>query len=193
MMVTKKHIARRTFLQGIGAAIGLPMLDSMIPAFAAPAVAREVPIRLLFTYIPVGANMPSWTPIGEGGDYQFSRILKPLEAFRADFSVVSGLDHHQAEALTTVLETTLVPALRTSPEFIAKKRAAPIFSAAYPWIRSRQSRLQAKRVFLPSNWDATIPAPWEPAIPAIAALTRTRFLAHADLATPAGNQSACGL
>ena len=52
-------------------------------------------MRLLFTYIPVGANMTSWTPEGAGRDYKFSRILKPLEAFRQDFSVLSGLDHHR--------------------------------------------------------------------------------------------------
>ena len=97
MIVTRKHLPRRTFLRGIGAALALPVLDSMTPAFAARA--GKAPTRLLFTYMPVGANMPSWTPEGEGSDYKFSRILKPLEAFRGDFSVLSGLDHHQADAL----------------------------------------------------------------------------------------------
>ncbi len=32
MFITKKHIPRRTFLRGIGAAVALPLLDSMIPA-----------------------------------------------------------------------------------------------------------------------------------------------------------------
>jgi hypothetical protein len=95
MIVTRKHLERRTFLRGLGATLALPLLDSMIPAFASP----KAPTRLLFTYIPVGANMVSWTPQGEGRSYQFSRILKPLEAFREDFTVISGLDHHQAEAL----------------------------------------------------------------------------------------------
>jgi len=97
MIVTRKHLPRRTFLRGMGAALALPVLDSMTPALAGPTA--KAPPRLLFTYIPVGANMISWTPRGEGRDYQFSRILKPLEAFRGDFSVLSGLDHHQADAL----------------------------------------------------------------------------------------------
>jgi hypothetical protein len=97
MIVTGKHLPRRTFLRGIGAALALPMLDSMTPAFA--ATSAKAPTRLLFTYIPVGANMPSWTPTGQGREYQLSRILKPLEAFRTEFSVLSGLDHHQADAL----------------------------------------------------------------------------------------------
>ena len=32
MFITKKHLSRRTFLRGAGAAIGLPLLDAMIPA-----------------------------------------------------------------------------------------------------------------------------------------------------------------
>ena len=97
MMVTRKHIPRRMFLRGIGAALALPALDSMTPAFAARA--GKAPTRLLFTYIPVGANMTSWSPQGTGADYKLSRILQPLEAYRRDFSVLSGLDHHQADAL----------------------------------------------------------------------------------------------
>src|SRR5258708_7815432 len=98
MIITRKHLPRRTFLRGMGAAVALPMLDSMIPAFADP-MTKNAPNRLVFTYIPIGATMNEWTPAGEGRDYQFSRILKPLERFRGDFSVISGLDHHQADAL----------------------------------------------------------------------------------------------
>lgn len=100
MIVTRKHLSRRTLLRGMGAALALPMLDSMVPAFAAPAArAASSPTRLIITYVPVGADMTAWTPVGEGRDYQISRILKPIEKFRADFSIISGLDHHQAEAL----------------------------------------------------------------------------------------------
>ena len=101
MLAKGKSLPRRTFLRGVGAAVALPMLDSMVPAFASPAAtaARKAPTRLIITYVPVGADMAAWTPKGEGRDYELSRILKPLEAFRNDFSVISGLDHHQAEAL----------------------------------------------------------------------------------------------
>ena len=34
MMVFKKSIPRRTFLRGAGAALALPLLDAMVPAFA---------------------------------------------------------------------------------------------------------------------------------------------------------------
>ena len=32
MIITRKHLSRRTFLKGAGAAIGLPLLDAMVPA-----------------------------------------------------------------------------------------------------------------------------------------------------------------
>ena len=56
MLVTRKHLPRRTFLKGVGTAIALPFLVSMVPAFAAPA-ASQAPNRLFFTYIPIGAIM----------------------------------------------------------------------------------------------------------------------------------------
>ena len=36
MFITRKHVDRRIFLRGMGAAIALPMLDSMVPAMANP-------------------------------------------------------------------------------------------------------------------------------------------------------------
>ena len=35
MIITKKHISRRTVLRGIGATLALPFLDSMVPAATA--------------------------------------------------------------------------------------------------------------------------------------------------------------
>ena len=35
MIITKKHLPRRAFLRGAGVALGLPLLDSMIPALVA--------------------------------------------------------------------------------------------------------------------------------------------------------------
>ncbi len=57
MFVTRKHLERRTFLRGMGAAIALPMLDAMIPAFAAPAKAAQAPVRTSFVYVPNGIVM----------------------------------------------------------------------------------------------------------------------------------------
>ena len=101
MIVTGKHLHRRTFLRGLGAAIALPMLDAMTPAMASPAskAAGKTPVRLAFTYIPNGVTMKEWKPATTGANYELTRILKPLEPFRQDMMVLSGLDHHNANAL----------------------------------------------------------------------------------------------
>ena len=101
MIVTGKHLHRRTFLRGLGAAVALPMLDAMSPALASPAskAASKTPVRLAFTYIPNGVTMKDWKPTAVGSDFGMSRILKPLEPFKNDLMVLSGLDHHQANAL----------------------------------------------------------------------------------------------
>src|SRR5215468_9516720 len=53
MFITKKHLRRRTFLQGVGAAVALPLLDAMVPAFASNV--KQTP-RLGFVYVPHGMD-----------------------------------------------------------------------------------------------------------------------------------------
>ncbi len=99
MLVTRKHLHRRTFLRGMGAAIALPMLDAMTPAFAAPARLGKSPLRLAFTYVPNGITMDDWTPSAAGRAFEFTRVMKPLERFREDTLVLSGLAHENGKAL----------------------------------------------------------------------------------------------
>ncbi len=100
-IVTKKHLSRRrTMLQGLGVAISLPLLDSMIPALTAQTkTAANVVPRVGFVYVPHGAVMDKWTPIGTGADFELGPILSPLAKHRSDVIVLSNLCHHQAEAL----------------------------------------------------------------------------------------------
>ncbi len=99
MIVTGRHLHRRTFLKGVGAAIALPMLDAMTPALARAAQAGKAPVRLAFTYVPNGITMNQWTPAAEGRGFEFTRVMKPLEAFREDTLVLSGLGHRNGAAL----------------------------------------------------------------------------------------------
>jgi hypothetical protein len=76
------------------------MLDAMTPALAATGGNKTTaPVRLAFVYVPNGIVMDDWTPKGQGKDYECTRILKPLEAFRADLFVLSGLADHNGNAL----------------------------------------------------------------------------------------------
>jgi Protein of unknown function (DUF1552) len=100
MMISKKHLPRRTFLRGVvGGAIALPLLDSMIPALtAATKTAASPKTRLAFMYVPHGAVMDKWTPATEGAGFEFTPILKPLEPFRNQLLVVTGLANKAAES-----------------------------------------------------------------------------------------------
>ena len=63
MFITKKHLERRTFLRGMGAAMALPLLDAMIPARTALAATAATPTpHMGFIYFPHGAIMEHWTP-----------------------------------------------------------------------------------------------------------------------------------
>lgn len=86
--ITRKHLSRRHFLRGTGAALALPLLESMTPALAAAAPAR---LRMAAIYCPHGATMDKWTPAGEGRSIAFSEILEPLKAYRTHINVISGL------------------------------------------------------------------------------------------------------
>jgi hypothetical protein len=100
MIITRKHLSRRTFLRGVSAAIALPALDAMTPALSLASSARAAsPLRLCFVYVPNGMVMSNWTPNGEGRDFAFSPILKPLEKFREQTLILSGLADHNANAL----------------------------------------------------------------------------------------------
>jgi hypothetical protein len=94
MFITKKHLSRRALLRGAGAAIALPLLDSMIPARTALAQTAANPkSRLGCIYVPHGATMDKWTPAATGKKFEFSEILAPLEPFRDRVCVVSNLAH----------------------------------------------------------------------------------------------------
>jgi hypothetical protein len=90
--LTKKHLSRRTLLRGVGAAVALPLLESMTPAGLRRAwAAGEAPARVAFMYIPHGAVMDRWLPAGSGGELTLSPTLQSLEPWRARLTLVSGL------------------------------------------------------------------------------------------------------
>src|SRR5215467_1573394 len=100
MIITKKSLSRRTLLRGAGAAIALPLLDAMTPAFAASTrLGAKPPRRMAFAYVPNGIDMPHWTPAAEGAAFEFPRILEPLAPFQKDLIVFTGLTQNGGRAL----------------------------------------------------------------------------------------------
>jgi len=97
MFVTKKAISRRTVLRGAGAAVALPLLDAMIPAFATAAATKPVK-RLGVFYHPNGVIYDQWLPKGAGADFELSPTLQGLEPFKDQTIVITGLFCDPAEA-----------------------------------------------------------------------------------------------
>jgi hypothetical protein len=83
----------------MGAALALPFLEAMVPAFTATAkTAASPPRRLGFVYFPNGAVMDQWIPAESGSKIQLSPILKCLEPYQDSVVVVGNL----ARAGTTI-------------------------------------------------------------------------------------------
>src|SRR5689334_16706677 len=103
MFITKKHMSRREMLKSAGVALGLPLLDAMIPARTALAQTAAAPkMRTGFFYIPHGAimyntphgaAMDKWTPSGSGADFKLSPILSPLEPYKKYVSSFGNLEN----------------------------------------------------------------------------------------------------
>jgi Protein of unknown function (DUF1552) len=108
MIITKKHISRRTVLRGLGATVALPLLDAMIPASTAFAKTRAAS-KIRFAAIEMvhgsagstkfGIEKNMWAPAQVGRNFDLSSsALSPLQPFRNDITIVSNADVRNAEA-----------------------------------------------------------------------------------------------
>jgi hypothetical protein len=97
MGVKLQQLSRRTFLRGAGVALGLPLLEAMLPrrADASSPGAEQgatAPVRAAYLYFPNGAWMDAWVPKQTGADYELPFSLTPLKPVRDSVLVLSGLD-----------------------------------------------------------------------------------------------------
>src|SRR5262245_14762856 len=92
MFITKTALPRRTFLRGLGTAIALPFLESMLPAMTplAQSPARQ-PLRFGAVYLPNGCVMDYWMPKTPQGVLEITPVLKPLEPFQNQMTVIGNL------------------------------------------------------------------------------------------------------
>ena len=83
-------------LKGVGAVVGLPLLEVMRPLAAAtdasaPGTPSKAPVRLAVLYMANGVNPHAWTPTGTGRDFALSPVLEPLAPFKDDLLVLTQL------------------------------------------------------------------------------------------------------
>ena len=93
MIITKKHLSRRTFLRGtFGAAVALPFLDAMVPALTAQTrTVANAPFRFGAIYMPNGVFPETWHPTEIGSNFTFKPVMQPLEPFRDQLVTVSKM------------------------------------------------------------------------------------------------------
>ena len=90
--LTNKRLARRTFLRGLGTTLALPLLESMLPARGALAAAKKiVPQRFVGAFVPHGAAPGYWIPEKSTPGFKFPFIYEPLEPYRKQVVLTSGL------------------------------------------------------------------------------------------------------
>jgi hypothetical protein len=123
MFITRKHISRRATLKGLGVAVGLPLLDAMIPAATALSATAALPkLRAGFFYIPHGAIMDNtplgkevdaWTPGGEGAGFTLNKIMKPLDKYKQQLISFANLENPaSAGSVHTINPATWLSAIR---------------------------------------------------------------------------------
>ncbi len=99
MMITKKHLPRRTILRGAGATLALPLLDAMVPAFSPLRLSAAAPVRRFgAVYVGMGFNMPIWSQPQDGA-LQVNSILSPIEAHKDRLLVVSNCDSKEGDGI----------------------------------------------------------------------------------------------
>src|SRR5262245_33411052 len=96
-MFTRRALDRRMFLRGMGTAVALPFLDAMVPALASGKT--QAPVRMAFVYVPNGIDMRHWNPTYEGKLLELPRILKPMEPFKQNITLLGNLTHNNGRAL----------------------------------------------------------------------------------------------
>ena len=109
--ITGKYIGRRTFLKGLGASVGLPYLDAMVPAgrmsSAVARVAEEKTPLIVIEEVHGLAGCNEWcatqflyAPEIIGKDFELSDInaLAPLRDYQDYLTIVSNTDCRMAEA-----------------------------------------------------------------------------------------------
>ncbi|MCA9192294.1 MAG: DUF1552 domain-containing protein [Planctomycetales bacterium] len=157
-----RRISRRTLLRGTGAALGLPMLDLMLPkaGLRADSIVAAQPVRLAWVFFPNGTNPANWEPNTEGRDWELTPSLEPLAELKNDFSVLSGLAQVNARSLgdgpgdharSAAAFLTGAHPLKTSGADMRVGKSADQFAAEY---YGRATRLASIELGTESNRSA---------------------------------------
>jgi len=152
MFITKRHLSRRTFLQGTGVTLALPMLEAMVPAQTALAQTAASPKpRFVGIFYPHGNAPGYWEPEKEGPlPERLPYIMESLEKVKDQTVLLSGLWSKSAEPPegTTGSDHWVAAAFLTAIK--PKKTAGSDASVGSPTIDQVIARKIGQDTLLPS-------------------------------------------
>jgi hypothetical protein len=96
-MSVSNRICRRSLLRGAGVTLTLPLLEAMQPRNSRAAEAVEPPRRMICINTTLGLHTPYLFPTATGRDYELTPYLEPIQNFRDQFTVFSGLSHPEVD------------------------------------------------------------------------------------------------
>lgn len=96
-MSVSNRICRRSLLRGAGVTLTLPLLEAMQPRNSRAAEAVEPPRRMICINTTLGLHTPYLFPTATGRDYELTPYLEPIQNFRDQLTVFSGLSHPEVD------------------------------------------------------------------------------------------------
>lgn len=96
-MSISDRVSRRSLLRGAGVTLTLPLLEAMQHRSSRAADAAEPPRRMICINTTLGLHTPYLFPAATGRDYELTPYLEPIQNFRDQFTVFSGLSHPEVD------------------------------------------------------------------------------------------------
>lgn len=96
-MPVSNRICRRSLLRGAGVTLTLPLLEAMQPRSSRAAETAGPPRRMICLNTTLGLHTPYLFPTATGRDYELTPYLEPIQNFRDQFTVFSGLSHPEVD------------------------------------------------------------------------------------------------
>ena len=91
--INRRSMLARTARFGASAAAITPLLSALPSLADEPNVAQQRRMRLILVFSPDGTIVNEFWPDQEGKEFQFKRILAPLEPYKQNVLVMKGIDN----------------------------------------------------------------------------------------------------
>ena len=92
-MTFPRRVSRRSFLRGTGVTLALPLLEAMRPLRIRAGTTAEPPRRMICINTSLGLHTPYLFPKKAGHDYEITPYLEPIQGYRDELTIFSGLSH----------------------------------------------------------------------------------------------------